>query len=259
MKKTIQYLVFGLVMAGLLFFSSCTRTNVADPDMDNNDSYYINLSGTANPSTLFIPTAGQDSSTIHLLAHFNTGEPVVGREILLKLDDDIGYFPNDKRTITLVTNSQGRASTIYTVKHFVIDLIGPSKLIYIAAYIMSDLNPVNVDFHENIPILLLTTYTEVDTLAATPAGPITFEIDPSGAQEIYVYNSSGGDNPIAYTYSVDVGWITITGFTGSTAETLSVECSTNAGSARTGYITLTASSSEVLNSPIIIQIDQEGT
>ncbi len=260
MKKHIWILLIGVTVLSLLAVPGCKRSNVTDPDMIANDSYQINLSGIANPSTLLITQGCPDkTSQITMTAIYNNGEPIAGKQIIMKINDEIGFFPGGYTTTVISTNSSGKAYTTYTVSHFAREKIGHSNLIYLDAYLQTDLNPL-YGVHDMIPIQLITDIPdiEVDTLAYVITGSTSFGAS-GGEFSVFLYNSTGTAS-INYVIGIsDTSMITspAPGTSGATESDVTFTVSKNdTSSTRTATITITATADGIEGSPITITVTQ---
>ena len=100
----------------LLGLGGCKRNAANDPGGDGPAAYQITLKGTANPSTLFIPTSNSEAqSVITIRAIQNTGAPVVGRDVYLTRDTEIGYFGNYRGSMVRPTDSNGEVQVLYII------------------------------------------------------------------------------------------------------------------------------------------------
>ncbi len=103
---------YGLVIIlvfGLFLLSSCTRDNVEDPDMNGPSGFRLQISGTANPSTLYVPEKLPSvSSQISARVLHNDGTPAVNYTVIFQTDS-LGYFENYMISDTRVTNGSGIA------------------------------------------------------------------------------------------------------------------------------------------------------
>ena len=115
MKKN-KILIFVLVALIAMFaLTSCKRANIDDPSMQVNSGFRIILSGTANPSTLYVPENGSEfSTTVNVQALDNKGVPVNGAQIIFEQSGAFyGYFDNFKLSTTVTTNNNGYAQVEY--------------------------------------------------------------------------------------------------------------------------------------------------
>ena len=113
MKHFAIMIVCLALVAGV---TGCKRNSAVDPGGNGPAAYQITLKGTANPSTLFIPTSNTEvQSVITVRAIHNTGAPVVGRDVYLTRDTEIGYFGNYRGSIVRQTDSNGEVQVLYII------------------------------------------------------------------------------------------------------------------------------------------------
>ncbi|MEN8223274.1 MAG: BACON domain-containing carbohydrate-binding protein [Acidobacteriota bacterium] len=104
-----RYGLIILLAFGLLLLSSCTRSSVEDPDMDGGAGFRVQISGTANPSVLYIPeTLPSVYSDITARVLNNDGSPAVNYTVIFQTDS-YGYFENYKISDTRTTDGGGNA------------------------------------------------------------------------------------------------------------------------------------------------------
>ena len=267
MRKIIQYTMLGLMLCSLLALNSCVRSDVDDPGMDPNAGFFINLSGVANPGTLFVTQGGGwQNSYITMNAKFNDGTPVVGRNILMKIGEEFGTFPGDKRTAVITTNSQGTASIRYSISQLAIDQIGPEMLIYIQAWMQGDL----INVYDLIPIQLVTNMPD-DGANALAVLLIDTGVDPmnipntGGTVNYQIYNSKGDDG-ITFLVTLqdsanNADWVGLSTPSGTTPTTLVITIADGGTGAttppRTAVILITATGpDDVVNDTETITIHQ---
>ena len=253
MKKTMMF----IILAALVVIPGCKRSDVTDPGMTPNAGFRVNLSGIANPGVLLVTLDTTPArSLLTFWAKRNDGTAIAGETIILKITEDIGYFPGDKRTTTVTTDAAGVAQIWYSVDHFAINTIGSSKYVYIEALLQD--SGRYIYGYDPVPIYLVTNLPPVDTLNVS-SRELTFGVD-GGLQTISVFNSSGTD-PISYSgvYAPTDG-ISVSVGTGQTPDTLYIDVEPNTtGLDRTWIITLTASDPDVEGDPIEITVTQAGT
>lgn len=116
MKKNIlSVLIIGITILGLISASSCKRGAVEDPSMGGPAGFYITLSGTANPSTIYISASeGQVGAVITVRALNNDGTPAGGYPIIFE-EGGYGFFDGYKISDTRTTNANGVASINYFI------------------------------------------------------------------------------------------------------------------------------------------------
>jgi hypothetical protein len=117
MKKTIlSYTIICVIFIGILNLTSCKRGAVPDPDLVANAGFRIFLSGTANPSTLYIPeTQPAASSIITVRALHNNGSAASGYTIVFQDFFGKGYFEGLKVSDVRVTDANGIAQITYYI------------------------------------------------------------------------------------------------------------------------------------------------
>jgi len=253
MKKTIWI----VILAMLLLPSACKRTDVTDPGQIPNAGFRVSLSGTANPSVLYVPAVGFVQSLITVTALHNDGTPVAGHNVILKIHEEFGDFANDRSVQILPTNANGVISTYFKVGGAALQEIGAEYQMYIQATLQDD---GRVDFttaEDWIPIRLITRNPDVDTLAATPASIPSVPVE-GGTYTISVFNSTSA-NSISFVenHSPDDG-IDVELSSGSTPSTITVTVDATSF-ARAWTITLTANDPDVSGSPLTITINQLGS
>ena len=98
-KKTLSVII-SVVVIGIfiLNMTSCKRNKEGDPPMIANAGFRISLSGTANPSTLYVPETGQPVfSEIIVRALNSNGTPAAGFDVIFR-EGLYGYFNNYKNS-----------------------------------------------------------------------------------------------------------------------------------------------------------------
>jgi len=106
----ISVLVIGILM---LTTTSCKRNKEGEPGVIPNAGLRIALSGTANPSTLYVPETGQPVfSQINVRALNNNGTPAVGYDVIFR-EGLYGYFNNYRNTVVDTTDSRGIAEATF--------------------------------------------------------------------------------------------------------------------------------------------------
>jgi all-beta uncharacterized protein len=115
-KNTISSIIVIITLIGLLSLTSCKRTAVNDPEVIPNAGFRIILSGTANPSTLYVPQAEPSvATTIAVRALNNDGSPARGYDIVFEDLFGYGYFEGYKVSDSRTTDSNGNASIVYFI------------------------------------------------------------------------------------------------------------------------------------------------
>jgi hypothetical protein len=108
-RSTAIYLLIFLLFMGLLSSVSCKRNSQNDPTMKPPAGYRIILTGTANPSILYVPrTEPAVSSHITAKATNNDGTPVIGKNVVFQAGN-YGYLDGNQISDVRVTNASGVA------------------------------------------------------------------------------------------------------------------------------------------------------
>jgi hypothetical protein len=113
-KKNLSVIISVLVIGiFILTTTSCKRNKEGDPNFIPNAGFRIALSGTANPSTLYVPETGQPVfSEIIVRALNNNGTPAAGFDVIFR-EGVYGYFNNYRNTVIDTTDSQGMAQATF--------------------------------------------------------------------------------------------------------------------------------------------------
>lgn len=145
-----------LLVFGLLFLASCTRKNVEDPDMDGGAGFRIQISGTADPSVLYVPESIPSvSSNITARVLKNDGSPAVNYTVIFQTDT-YGYFEGYKLSDTKTTDGGGNAR----IKFFIppgTRAIGDTRINLKATVVDDGRNdiPILSEIYDNIPIRII--------------------------------------------------------------------------------------------------------
>lgn len=116
MKNKIRFfIIVCLISVGLISMTSCKRDKVEDPEITGPAGFRISLSGTANPSTLYVPgTQPAVSSVITVRALNNDGTPVANRQVIFQ-QDGYGYFEGYRASDVRTTNASGVAQITFYI------------------------------------------------------------------------------------------------------------------------------------------------
>lgn len=116
MKKNIlTFLLVAITVFGLLSTTSCKRNAPEEPDMTGPAGFYISLSGTANPSTIYISSSGGEAwADIIVRALNNDGSPASGYDVIFQ-DGGYGYFEGFRVSATRRTDAAGMAQMRYYI------------------------------------------------------------------------------------------------------------------------------------------------
>jgi hypothetical protein len=175
-----------------------------------NAGFRISLSGTANPSTLYVPETGQPVfSEIIVRALNSNGTPAEGFDVIFR-EGLYGYFNNFKNSVVDTTDSQGIAQATF--------FLPPGASI--KADVMTNVTVTLVDngrmdnslspVEDVIPIRLVPYVTQGITIhgrITTPAGngvegvSVTLDGDVGLADAVTVTRPSG-----SYEFFVAAGW-----------------------------------------------------
>ncbi|MDY0296720.1 MAG: hypothetical protein RB296_05320 [Acidobacteriota bacterium] len=162
MKPFTIAIVCLVLIAGV---SGCKRSAAFDPGADGPAAYQITLKGTANPSTLFIPhNEPQVQSVITVRAIHNDGSPVVGREVYLTKDSELGHFANLRDSVTRETDANGEVQVLFLVPAGTV--LPATITMHIEARIHDDTrldNPIS-EIYDFIPIKVMPAEIKKITL-----------------------------------------------------------------------------------------------
>ncbi|NIM15951.1 MAG: hypothetical protein GTO45_28455 [Candidatus Aminicenantes bacterium] len=144
-KKYIWSSILVFVMiCGILSLNFCKKTKVPDPDMFSPAGFYITVSGTANPSTLWVPASEPAvTSIITAVVRDNQGNPLANTKVIFQTDG-FGYFENYTLSDVKLTNNMGEAQMVY--------FVGPGASVKAAGSTFIKLT-VPTDGRIDIPIL----------------------------------------------------------------------------------------------------------
>lgn len=110
MKKNILSIrIISLFVIGILMLTmtSCKRNKEGEPELIPNAGFRISLSGTANPSTLYVPEAQPArNSQLTVRALHSTGEPAEGFQVIFQIGA-VGYLNDYKTSIVETTDGNG--------------------------------------------------------------------------------------------------------------------------------------------------------
>ena len=209
MKPFAIAIVCLVLIAGV---SGCKRSAAFDPGADGPAAYQITLKGTANPSTLFIPhNEPQVQSVITVRAIHNDGAPVVGREVYLTKDSDLGHFANLRDSVTRETDANGEVQVLFIIpKGTVLPAAGT---MHIEARIHDDTrldNPIS-EIYDFIPIKVMPAEIKKITLCGKvklasgegiPNAVVMLTDTLTGWPMVHITRASG-----SWCAEVDYGWM----------------------------------------------------
>ena len=211
-KKYIWSSILVFVMiCGILSLNSCKKNKVPEPDMIGPAGFYITVSGTANPSTLYVPATGYSQpSHITALVMDNKGNTLADRYVIFE-SGDFGYFDNYEISKMIKTDFQGRAEVDYIIPagaNIKTTLINKLKLT-VPTDDRIDI-PTLAAVVDWIPIEVIPYITQGIILSGqvlTPTGngveavAITFSGEGGSASGVVVTRSNG-----YYEFFVAAGW-----------------------------------------------------
>lgn len=134
-RSTAIYFLIFLLFMGLLSSISCKKNSQSDPSMKPGAGFRISLSGTANPSTLYIPEKDTVHSQITVTALYNDGTPVSNKRVLFE-SLGYGYLDNNQVSDIRTTNDSGVAEI-----NFFISANAPvsmTETTYVSAVLIDD-------------------------------------------------------------------------------------------------------------------------
>ncbi|MGD2084857.1 MAG: BACON domain-containing carbohydrate-binding protein [Candidatus Aminicenantes bacterium] len=212
MRKKNLSVITSILIIGIFILTttSCKRNKEGEPGVIPNAGFRISLSGTANPSTLYVPETGQPVfSEIIVRALNSNGTPAEGFDVIFR-EGLYGYFNNFKNSVVDTTDSQGIAQATF--------FLPPGASI--KADVMTNVTVTLVDngrmdnslspVEDVIPIRLVPYVTQGITIhgrITTPAGngvegvSVTLDGDVGLADAVTVTRPSG-----SYEFFVAAGW-----------------------------------------------------
>ncbi len=212
MKKSILlYLIIFISIIGLLSTVSCKRSAQQDPEMGGPAGFRIILSGTANPSTLYVPQSEPAvSSLITVTALNNDGTPARNKNIVFQADR-YGYFENFQITDVKNTGESGVA----TITYFIPPATCVRGTVYteIKATLVDDgrLDSMHAEIIDRIPIKIIhhsdlaniVIHGNVWTTSGEGLGEVPIALESSNDMEsgVAVTRPSG-----SYEFYVTRGW-----------------------------------------------------
>lgn len=115
-KKYIWSSILVFVMiCGILSLNSCKKNKVPEPDVIGPAGFYRTVSGTANPSTLYVPaTDPAVTSIITAVVRDNQGNPLANTKVIFE-SGAFGYFENFAISDFRMTNNMGEAQIVYFI------------------------------------------------------------------------------------------------------------------------------------------------
>ena len=215
MKMKIEkgaLLLILIVGIGFLATTSCKRGNVEDQGITGPAGFRISLSGTANPSTLYVPEAlPAVSSRIRITAMNNDGTPAANYNIIFEESGGYGYFTSNFRISEVVTtNASGVAETTYYIPAGV--GVRSTVMTNITATLVDDgrLDNTAANIYDVIPIQIIPYIQQgfilsgyITTQAGNPVEGIVVQLigDGDNLSGVDITRPAGG-----YKFYVPSGW-----------------------------------------------------
>jgi hypothetical protein len=210
MRKKIFPAIISVLVTGIfiLTMTSCKRNNEGEPELIPNAGFRISLSGTANPSTLYVPEAQPPrNSQISVRASHNNGEPAEGFQVIFQVGS-VGYLNDYKASIVETTDGSGMVYATY----FLPPNIKSSGFTNITVTLVDDgrIDNMIAVVEDVIPIRIIPYMTQgiiIHGRVTTPAGngvggiTITLDGDIGLADAVTVTRPSG-----SYEFFVAAGW-----------------------------------------------------
>jgi hypothetical protein len=212
MKKSILlYSIIFISIIGLLSTISCKRSAQQDPEMGGPAGFRIILSGTANPSTLYVPKSEPAvSSLITVTALNNDGTPARYKNVVFQADL-YGYFENFQITDVKNTGESGVATITYFIPpatcvrgtaytEIKATLVDDGRLDSMQAEII-DYIPIKIIYHTDLANIII--HGNVWTTSGEGLGEVPIELESTNAMEngVAVTRPSG-----SYEFYVTRGW-----------------------------------------------------
>jgi hypothetical protein len=211
-KMLKKYGLICLLVFGMVFLFSCTRSSVQDPDMDGGAGFRIQISGTANPSVLYVPERLPEvSSDITVRVLKNDGTPAVNYTVIFQTDM-YGYFENYKLSDTRSTNGNGYAGIRFFIPPGT-RAIGDTRIDLKATVVDDGRNdiPTLSEIYDLIPIRIIP-YDAREMVSIS--GNVFICQGSLGLPGVVLYFSNGGGIAVSRnsgSYDVYVPW----GWTGT--------------------------------------------
>lgn len=210
MRKKIFPAIISVLIIGIfiLTLTSCKRNKEGEPEVIPNAGFRISLSGTANPSTLYVPEAQPPrNSQISVKASRNNGEPAEGFQVIFQVGS-VGYLNDFKASVVETTDGRGMVYATY----FLPPNVKTSGFTSITVTLVDDgrLDSTLAVVEDVIPIRIIPYMTQgiiIHGRVTTPAGngvggvTITLDGDIGLADAVTVTRPSG-----SYEFFVAAGW-----------------------------------------------------
>jgi hypothetical protein len=209
-KKILFTIIISVLVGALLITTSCKRTKESNPDMIPNAGFHISLSGTANPSTLYVPmTQPYVSSQISVRAVNNDGSAAAGYNVIFQVGQ-YGYLDGYKLSDVRTTDTNGNVSHLFFLPAGTNVKGDVMTQLYVTLVDDSRLDHSGSEIYDVIPIRILPAYQQGvlihgDVLTPSGSGVEGVAIEMNGednkADGVAVTRSSG-----SYDLYVLAGW-----------------------------------------------------
>jgi len=236
----IIFIAMSVALIGLVTSSACKRATVDDPSTIGPAGFRVILSGSANPSTLYIQKGQTTSSQIIVRTLKNDGTPVAAQTIIFESDiTNIGYFGDEKQTDTQVTDSTGTAKTTFYIPP--LSGLMEDKIVNVKATLSDNgrLDNTTSAVFDIIPIKLKPA--SIPTLVTDPSVINAPASSAGNTYSVRVMNPTT-DDVLLWSLSSETTWISYSPKGGTVNSTfiLTIQTNNTTGVQKTGYVTVTA-------------------
>lgn len=213
MRKNILSVIIIVLVTGILILNmiSCKRNKEGVPEMIPNAGFRISLSGTASPSTLYVPeTQPPVYSEITIRALHSDGSPAAGFDVIIQ-GDLIGYLDDFKTSLVRTTDASGMVRLTYflppaaNIKASIMTnvyttLVDDGRLDHLYS-VVEDLIPIRIIPYLGQGVII---HGHITTPAGNGVEGVTVELlagDVGLTSAVTVTRSSG-----SYEFFVPAGW-----------------------------------------------------
>jgi hypothetical protein len=212
MRKKFFPVIISVLVIGIFMFTmtSCKRNKEGEPELIPNAGFRVSLSGTANPSTLYVPEAQPPrNAQISVRALHSTGEPAAGFQVIFQVGS-VGYLNDFKSSIVATTDGAGMVystfflppsvnikASVYT--NVTVTLVDDGRLDN-SLSVIEDVIPIHIIPYMNQGVVI---HGRITTSAGNGVGGISVILDGDVglADAVTVTRSSG-----SYEFFVAPGW-----------------------------------------------------
>jgi hypothetical protein len=210
MKRWILWFVIVALFIGFLSTTSCKRSKVEDPNMTGPAGFRIILSGTANPSTIYVPESGTPAEPciITVIAKDNQGNNVDNKDVIFQ-EGGYGYFEGNQ-----ISAVEKTVNGIADMKYYISSTVNINTTVttYITVTLVDDgrLDSTLAQIRDDIPVIIIPYKTEgviihghIRTPAGNGVGEVAVELlgTDGHASDVTVTRPSG-----SYEFFVIAGW-----------------------------------------------------